>query len=224
MNENLTTQEYLDYLHEFITPERKSKISTVLNQRSLHFTVVIEDVYQLHNTSAVLRSCDAFGVQQLHVIERKYGKNIDSEIALGAQKWVDVFRYKYPVDCIEYLRDQGYKIIVTSPHLHASAPDTIDVTQPFALFFGNEKNGVSEEVASRADGFMTIPMMGFSESLNISVAAAIAMQELSKRIRSSEIPWELTHDKALKTEIHWVEQSIRSLESVRQNFLKHRVD
>jgi tRNA (guanosine-2'-O-)-methyltransferase len=224
MDENLTSQEYLDYLYDFITPERKSKIATVLSQRSMHFTVVVEDVFQLHNTSAVLRSCDAFGVQELHVIERKYGKNIDSEIALGAQKWVDVFRYKHPDDCIEYLKDKGYKTIVTSPHFQASTPETIDVNQPIALFFGNEKNGVSEEVLAQADGFMTIPMLGFSESLNISVAAAIAMQELSKRIRRSEIPWELTSDKALVTKIHWVEQSIRSLESVRQNFLKHRVN
>ena len=222
MNENLATQEYLDYLHECITPERKSKITTVLSQRSKHYTVVIEDIYQLHNTSAVLRSCDVFGVQQLHVIERKYGKKIDSEIALGAQKWVDVFRYKHPVDCIESLKGQGYKIIVTSPHLDASTPETIEINQPFALFFGNEKKGISEEVISQADGFMTIPMMGFSESLNISVAAAIAMQELSKRIRSSEISWELTKPVALQTEIHWVEQSVRSLESVQQKFLKQR--
>lgn len=223
MDENLTSQEYLDYLYDFITPERKSKIATVLSQRSIHFIVVIEDVYQLHNTSAVLRSCDAFGVQQLHVIERKYGKKIDSEIALGAQKWVDVFRYKHPVDCIESLKAQGYKIIVTSPHFQASTPESIDVNQPIALFFGNEKNGVSEEVLSLADGFMTIPMLGFSESLNISVAAAIAMQELSKRIRNSDMDWKLTQKKALETEIHWVEQSVRSLESVKQNFLKHRV-
>ncbi|MFN4197983.1 MAG: TrmH family RNA methyltransferase, partial [Flavobacterium sp.] len=107
--------------------------------------------------------------------------------------------------------------------LQASTPETIDINQPIALFFGNEKNGVSEEVLALADGFMTIPMLGFSESLNISVAAAIAMQELSKRIRCSDIDWKLTQKKALETEIHWVEQSVRSLESVKQNFLKHRV-
>lgn len=222
MDENLTTPEYLHYLYDFITAERKSKISEILSARSTFLTVVIEDIYQLHNTSAVVRSCDAFGVQQLHVIERKYGKRIDAEIALGAQKWVDVFRYKCPQDCVDQLKSQGYKIIVTSPHLNASTPETISLDKPIALFFGNEKKGVSEELISQADGFMSIPMLGFSESLNISVAAAIAMQQLSERIRNSEVDWKLNNQQALHTEIHWVEQSVRSLESVRQNYLNKR--
>jgi len=220
MSEILTTKEYLTYLEDFITKERLHKINSIIQQRTNHLTVVAEDVYQLHNTSAVLRSCDVFGIQQLHIIEQKYGKNIDSEIALGAQKWVDVYRYNNPISCVRTLKKQGYKIIIASPHHQALTSDDIDISKPLGIFFGNEKNGVSKEVMDFADGYLYIPMFGFTESLNISVAAAIIMHNLTQRLRKSTIPWELSEAVKLKTKIKWIENSVRSLNSIQKKYLE----
>ncbi|MFN3639485.1 MAG: TrmH family RNA methyltransferase [Flavobacterium sp.] len=220
MSEILTTTNYLNYLEAFLSEQRNLKIQSVVKQRTKYLTVVAEDVFQLHNTSAVLRSCDVFGIQNLHIIEQKYGKNIDTEIALGAQKWVDIFRYNSPQTCLHSLKKKGYRIIVTSPHHEAFTTDTLDISTPFAVFFGNEKEGVSSDIMDAADGFLHIPMCGFTESLNISVAAAIVMQNLTKRIKSSNVSWQLTEDETLKTKIQWMETSIRSLRSIQKNYLE----
>ena len=107
--------ELFAYLEDFLTEERKEKFKKILALRTNHLTIAMEDVYQLHNTSAVMRSCEVFGVQGLHVIEQKFGKRIDREIAMGAQKWVDVHRYNSIPNCIDTLHNQGYQIIATTP-------------------------------------------------------------------------------------------------------------
>ncbi len=116
MKENIAEREYLAYLEEFITENRKQKFLKVLEKRTNHFTIAVEDVFQLHNTSAVMRSCEVFGIQNLHVIEEKFGKSIDKEIAMGAQKWVDVNRYDSNISCVKSLKERGYQIIATTPH------------------------------------------------------------------------------------------------------------
>ena len=172
--------DYLNYLEGFLTDNRKEKFLKVLGNRTNHFTVAIEDVFQLHNTSAVMRSCEVFGVQQLNVVEEKFGKSIDKEIAMGAQKWVDVNRYESISNCVESLKNKGYQIIATTPHENDCFMDDFDISKPSALFFGTERDGLSEEVMKNADGFLKIPMVGFTESLNISVSAAITLQNLKR--------------------------------------------
>ena len=166
-------QELLHYLEGFITENRKEGFLRVLQNRTKHFTIAMEDVYQLHNTSAVMRSCEVFGIQELNVIEQKFGKRIDTEIAMGAQKWVDVFRYNSVQSCMDAMRANGYQIIATTPHDDSCLLHEFDITKPAALFFGTERDGLSQEVLDQADGFLKIPMVGYTESLNISVSAAI---------------------------------------------------
>lgn len=159
---------YLAYLETFITEARRDKFLAILSQRTKHFTIAVEDIFQLHNTSAVMRTCEVFGIQELHVVEEKYGKTIDKEIAMGAQKWVDINKYDNTQACIDALKGQCYKIIATSPHDESCFLDDFDITQRSAIFFGTERLGLSEEVLAQADGFLKIPMHGFTESLNIS--------------------------------------------------------
>ncbi|MDC7999068.1 RNA methyltransferase [Gilvibacter sediminis] len=210
------------YLEDFLTPRRRELFKDILARRTKHITVVTEGVYQLHNTSAVVRSCDIFGIQELHVIEEIEGRRIDKEIAMGAQKWVDVIRYDSVESCIATLRDQGYKIIATTPHGEAVGPKKLNITQKIALFFGKEGDGLSDYVMQHADAHLTIPMYGFTESLNISVAAAISLYELSGRLRSEGINWELTADEIKQKRIDWTLKSIKNADQIIDRFLEDR--
>ncbi|WP_306352707.1 TrmH family RNA methyltransferase [Flavobacterium sp. '19STA2R22 D10 B1'] len=213
--------DYLSYLEEFITENRSQKFINVLKQRTNHFTVAIEDVFQLHNTSAVMRSCEVFGVQNLHVIEQLYGKKIDKEIAMGAQKWVDVNRYNHIDDCIDALKNKGYQIIATTPHENDCLLDDFDISKPSALFFGTERLGLSEEVIKRADGFLKIPMNGFTESLNISVSAAIILQNIMSRLRKSEVNWQLSESEMIEKRLDWAKKSIKDIVRIEERYLEN---
>jgi len=206
--------DYLNYLEGFLTDNRKAKFLKVLENRTNHFTVAIEDVFQLHNTSAVMRSCEVFGVQQLNVVEEKFGKSIDKEIAMGAQKWVDINRYESISNCVESLKNKGYQIIATTPHENNCLMDDFDISKPSALFFGTERDGLSEEVMKNADGFLKIPMVGFTESLNISVSAAIILQNLMSRLLNSNVNWHLSEEEMLEKRIQWARSSIKDIKRI----------
>jgi tRNA (guanosine-2'-O-)-methyltransferase len=212
--------KYLNYLETIITENRRDKFLNILSQRTRHFTVAIEDIFQLHNASAVMRSCEVFGVQELNVVEEKYGKTIDKEIAMGAQKWVDVERFNSVTTCIDSLKAKGYRIIATSPHEDSCLMDEFDITQPAALFFGTERLGLSEEVLSRADGFLKIPMCGFTESLNISSSAAIILQNLTSRLRKSDVKWQLSEDEIIEKRIDWARKSIKDIDYITQRYME----
>jgi tRNA (guanosine-2'-O-)-methyltransferase len=209
--------ELLTYLEEFLTENRKEGFLRVLKNRTKHFTIAMEDVYQLHNTSAVMRSCEVFGVQELNVIEQKFGKRIDSEIAMGAQKWVDVNRFNTVQSCIDAKR-AGYQIIATTPHNDSCMLHEFDITKPSAIFFGTEKNGLSEEVIEQADGFIKIPMVGYTESLNISVSAAIIIQDITTRLRQSNINWQLSEEEILDKRLDWTRKSIKDIDFIERKF------
>lgn len=212
----------LAYLQTYITERRRQLFKRVLDDRTRHFTVVTEDVYQLHNTSAVMRSCDVFGIQDLHVIEERLGKRVDSEIAMGAQKWVDIYRHHSSRDCMEALRQKGYQIIATTPHGNSTLLHEFDITQKSAFFFGTEKSGISDTVLDAADGFLKIPMYGFTESLNISVSAAIILQEIVTRMRIEEIPWQLTSEEKGKLELQWTRRSIKNINQIEAHFYNQK--
>ncbi len=210
--------EYFKFLEGFVTPERREKFIKILGQRTNHFTVVVEDVFQLHNTSAVMRSCEVFGIQNLHVVEQRFGKSIDKEIAMGAQKWVDVNRHGSIGEAIAGVREKGYKIIATTPHRDDCTLDEFDIQSPAAIFFGTEKEGLSPEVLSQADGFLKIPMVGFTESLNISVSAAIILQNLTSRLRNSNINWKLSPQEVLEKRLHWMKMSIKDIQAIEARY------
>lgn len=215
---NTEKKALLEYLESFITENRKEGFKRVLQNRTKHFTIAMEDVYQLHNTSAVMRSCEVFGVQELHVIEQKFGKRIDKEIALGAQKWVDVNRFATIQTCIDDLKGKGYQIIATTPHNDSCLLQDFDISKPSAIFFGTEKLGLSEEVMQQADGYLKIPMVGFTESLNISVSAAIIIQDLTARLRRSNINWQLTEDELFEKQLDWTRKSIKDIDFIEKKF------
>nr|WP_315170167.1 RNA methyltransferase [uncultured Flavobacterium sp.] len=210
--------EYLHFLENILTDNRKDKFLKVLQERTNHFTVVVEDVFQMHNASAVMRSCEVFGVQNLNVIEQRYGKSIDKEIAMGAQKWVDINSFDSVGNCIDTLKNKGYQIIATTPHTDDCLLDHFDISKPSAFCFGTEKEGLSEEIMQKADGFLKIPMVGFTESLNISVSAAIILQNLTNRLRSSDISWQLTESQILEKRLDWARKSIKDIKRIEARY------
>lgn len=212
--------QLLEHLLSYLTERRKELFKEVCSKRTKHFTVVTEDVYQLHNTSAVMRSCDVFGIQELHVIEEKLGKKIDREIAMGAQKWVNIHRHHSTDVCIDVLKKEGYQIIATSPHNNATEISEFDITKKSAFFFGKEKDGLSNTVLNNADGFLKIPMYGFTESLNISVSAAIILQSVVTRLKDSNIDWKLTESEKKELIFHWTKMTIKSADQIIDRFYK----
>ena len=215
--------EYLAYLEEFLTENRKERFAAVLANRTNHFTIAVEDVFQFHNTSAVMRSCEVFGIQQINIVEQRFGKNIDKEIAMGAQKWVDINKFDHISTCIKSLREQGYQIIATTPHNDSCLLHEFDITQKSALFFGTEKEGLSEEVISQADGYLKIPMVGFTESLNISVSAAIIIQDITTRLRQTNIDWRLSEHELLEKRLLWAKNSIKDIKRIEERYFKNKI-
>lgn len=212
--------KYLAFLENILTENRKEKFLKVLETRTKHFTVVVEDIFQMHNTSAVMRSCEIFGIQELHIIEQRYGKTIDKEIAMGAQKWVDINTFDNISASVQTLKENGYQIIATTPHETDCLLDDFDITKPSALFFGTERDGLSQEIISKADGFLKIPMVGFTESLNISVSAAIIIQNLMNRLRKSDIDWHLSENEILEKRLQWTKNSIKDIVRIEERYFQ----
>ena len=206
--------QLLEYLEHFISEERRQRFLDILEERTKYLTVVIEDVYQLHNTSAVIRSCESFGIQEAHAIEGRHGNRLDKDIAMGAQQWVDLKRYNRTSDAIDTLKGRGYQIIATTPHNDSCVLNDFEISGKTALFFGTEREGLSEEVMDNSDGFLQIPMIGFTESLNISVSAAIILQTLSTKLRRTSLPWQLTETEKLEKRLDWTKKSIKSIDDI----------
>ncbi len=207
----------LDYLETYLTENRKTRFEKVLAQRTKHFTVATEDVYQLHNTSAVMRSCDVFGIQEVHIVEEVNSKRIDGEIAMGAQKWVDLNRY-HTKSCIEDLKKKGYQIVATTPHVDDCDLIDFDITKKSCFFFGRETEGLSQHVIDSADCFLKIPMVGFTESLNISVSAAIILQHVTAQLRKSTIKWQLTEEELIEKRFDWVKKTIKNYDAIVEHY------
>ncbi len=219
----MVDQKYIEFLEQFVTEKRRNLFQEVLENRTRHFTVAIEDIFQPHNASAIVRSCDVFGVQDLHVIESKYEFYASRLVAKGAQKWIDFNMYNQKdtnntLNCIDNLRSKGYKIIATTPHNDSCLLQDFDISQKSAFFFGVEKQGLSKDVMDNADGFLKIPMVGFTESLNISVAAAIILQNMNEKLKKSAIDWKLTEYERTEKYQEWLEKSIKSIKKIKAKY------
>ena len=211
-------QKLLAYLEGYLTEKRKALFKKVLEDRTRHFTVVLEDIFQSHNASAVVRTCDIFGIQDVHAIENKYNNKISRHVAKGSQKWLSYNRYRDDRDntksCLASLKEKGYQIIATTPHNDSCLLQDFDVTKKSAFVFGVESEGVSETVIENADGFLKIPMVGFTESLNISVAAAIILQEVTSKLRNSEVDWKLSDEEKQMLYFNWVKTTIKNVDKI----------
>ena len=208
----------LDYLESYLTENRRKRFQKVLSQRTKHFTVATEDVYQLHNTSAVIRSCDVFGIQEVNIVEEVNSKRIDREIAMGAQKWVDLNRYHTTKSCIEDLKSKGYQIVATTPHAQDCELIDFDISKKSCFFFGRETEGLSQQVIDKADSFLKIPMVGFTESLNISVSAAIILQYATSKLRKSDIKWQLTEQEIIEKRFDWIKKTIKNYDAIIEHY------
>lgn len=207
------------YLESIISPERLKRFDEVLENRTNYITVVMEDVYHMHNASAVIRSCEVFGVQNVHVVENEFAKNLDKKIAMGAEKWVDLTTHETTSDCFAKLRSEGYTIIATTPHRDANTSGEFEITGKTALLFGTEKEGLSKAAMNEADGFLRIPMVGFTESLNVSVAAAIILQDLTRKLRNSSQRWQLSQEEKKTKKLEWTKKSIKNIDKIIARFL-----
>lgn len=208
----------LAYLESYLTENRRQRFDKVLEERTKHFTVATEDVYQLHNTSAVIRSCDVFGIQEVHIVEERNSKRIDREIAMGAQKWVDLNRFHSVKTCIQDLKQKGYQIVATSPYANNCLLHEFDVTKKSCFFFGRETEGLSQEVIDQADTFLKIPMYGFTESLNISVSAAIVLQHVTTKLKQTDIDWKLSLEEQQQKRLDWIKKTIKSYDEIVERF------
>ncbi len=211
-------KDYIAYLENFVTGKRKETFKKILDMRTRFLTVVLEDLYQMHNISAVVRSCDIFGIQDVHIIQKKYQPKLSHGIAKGAEKWISMYKYQNTSEAIRTLKSKGYQIVATTPHTDAYyLPDFIPEKKS-AFFFGVEKDGLSEKVLSQADVHLKIPMYGFTESFNISVAAALILYDSTQKLRSSGLNWKLSEEE--KTELYqeWLEKTIKSIESIKKKY------
>ncbi|WP_336068848.1 RNA methyltransferase [Mesoflavibacter sp. CH_XMU1404-2] len=208
----------LEHLEGYLTENRLERFHKVLDQRTKHFTVATEDVYQLHNTSAVIRSCDVFGIQEVNIVEEQNTKRIDREIAMGAQKWVDLNRFHTVKDSIKDLKSKGYQIVATTPHINDCDLSDFDVTKKSCFFFGRETEGLSDEVLQQADAYLKIPMVGFTESLNISVSAAIILQHVTSKLKKTVVNWQLTETEKLEKRLDWCKKTIKSYDEIVERF------
>jgi len=213
-----------EYLFDFITQERKQRFIEVIQQRTRYLTVVIENLYQSHNTSAVLRTCDCFGIQDVHIIENKNKYNINDEIAMGSSNWLNIHHYNQSDNnsplCIDTLKQKGYTIVATTPHKNDCLLENLKIDQKIALVFGTEKDGLSQAAINGADAFVKIPMLGFTESFNISVSAGIFLHYLTNKIRNNAIDWQLSNYEQEEILLEWLKISIKSSKSLIESFLK----
>jgi tRNA (guanosine-2'-O-)-methyltransferase len=216
--------ELINYLTTFISEKRKTRFDEVIAQRMQHLRIVLENVYQGHNASAVLRSCESFGVQHVHFIENRNRLKISDDGAMGSSNWLNIHRHSTSenntVEAIQHLKSLGYRIVATSPHKNDCTIDKLPVDKKLALIFGTEIDGVSQDVFDHADEFVKIPMYGFTESFNVSVCAALCMYELTTRIRN-EVPDNLlSEDEKIDVYLDWLKNSVEHSEALITNYLK----
>lgn len=220
-----TKLKLLEHLMSFVTDERKKRFSDIIQYRTRHITVVIEDIYQSHNASAVLRTCDLTGIQDVHIIENKNEYEVNPEVALGSSKWLNLYKYNELENntalAYQKLRDKGYKIVATTPHKDAKDLDSLPLDNKVALVFGTELTGLSNLAIESADEYLRIPMHGFTESYNISVSAALCLFTLTQRLRKSEVQWQLSKDDIDDILLTWSRNSVSRHETIERHFINN---
>lgn len=210
--------ELIHKLKSMMTEQRFELFTKVLDQRTNYITVAVEDVYQSHNASAVLRSCDCFGIQSVHVIAETNKFNPNPDIALGASKWLSINHYNQKnalETTIKELKQKNYRIVATTPHTNDTVLEDFDLSKgPVALLFGTEMRGLTPEAIAMADEHLKIPMYGFTESFNISVSVAIVLHHLRLKLQESNINWKLSESEKEDVLLNWMKTSIKKSDQI----------
>lgn len=202
--------ERTDYMSGFLTGERIQTLRRTLAMRTRYMTILTENTFHPQNASALVRHCEAFGVQDLHTVETMCRFDPSVNIVRGTDKWIDIIRHDSTEEAIASLKASGYRIVATTPHRESCTPETFDVENGrFCLVFGTEHAGVSPQIISAADEFLRIPMCGMVESLNVSASAAILIYMLSQRMRLSDVAWRLSEAECSEVMFRWVMSSVR---------------
>ena len=219
-------KKLIEELGKLVTEKRFDLFKSVLDDRTKYLTIAIEDIYQSHNASAVLRSCDCFGIQDVHIIEDKNKFMPNSEIAMGSSKWLSLNKYhgeNSTINAITNLRENGYRIVATTPHTNDINLEEFDITKgKTALFFGTELNGLTKQMLDNADEYLKIPMYGFTESFNISVSAAITLHHLRHKLNNSDIKWQLSTDEKDEILLNWLKKSIKKSDMIIERILAEK--
>lgn len=217
-------QDLLNYLYNFLSENKMNLFEKVIADRTKHVTVALENIFQPQNASAVLRTSDVFGIQDVHVIENDNEYNVNPRVVHGASKWINLHKYNEKdnntLDCINKLKADGYKVYGTTPHTDDCLIQDIPLDNKVALMFGTELTGLSDIAMANVDGFVKIPMYGFTESLNISVSASICLYELKKRLKNSDINWQLPEDDKLDQLIVWAKKVIKDGTLIEKQYLE----
>ena len=218
----------IQYLSQFATERRVELFTSIVQKRSRYLSVVLEDIFQPHNASAVLRTCDCFGVQDVHIIENENTYNVNPDVTLGSDKWLKLYKYNQStnntLEAYRILREKGYRIVATTPHKDEVSLHDFDLDKGKAAFvFGTEVKGLSQIAIDNADEFVKIPMYGFTESFNISVSAAIILHHLTNRLYNSEIDWSLTKEEKEELILDWLRKTIKSSEALENQFIKQNL-
>ena len=221
----MTTRDkaLLGFLSQFITEERKRRFEEVLSYRTRHVTVVLEDIFQPHNASAVLRSCDLRGIQDVHIVENNYQYDVNPDVVMGSTKWLNLHHYNKvefnTPEVFAHLREKGYRIVATCPHRDDFTPETLPLDKPVALVFGTEKLGLSDYAVENADMHIRIPMFGFTESYNISVSAALLVYSLTNRLHESDgLDWHLTDEEKDELRLEWTRRTLTRVRQYERKF------
>ncbi|MBZ0264199.1 RNA methyltransferase [bacterium] len=221
-----TKNELIDYLAQFITPHKLELFDSVLENRTRDVTVVLENIYQPQNASAVVRTCDCLGIQDLHIIENSNAYQINPKVTQGSSKWVTFHRYSKfednTAECITRLKKQGYRIIATTPHKEDTTLNELPVHGKMAFLFGQEEPGLSERAISLADEYVKIPMYGFTESFNISVSAGLILYQVTNQLREKGEHWGLSEEEKINLKLTWIRKMLKKYHLLEKEFFVAR--
>lgn len=202
-------------MSQFVMEERFETIKRVLDNRTQYMALCAENTFHPHNASALIRHCDAFGVQDFHTIESLCDFRPSKNVVQGTVNWIDPYRHSRTSEAIDYFRANGYRVVATTPHDSETTPELFDIEGgKFALIFGTELQGVSDEMIESADEFLKIPMYGFIDSLNVSASAAIVLHVLAQRLHSSEVDWQLSDNEYARLLLDWTMKTVRKSEKI----------
>lgn len=208
-------RERIALLSGFMLPARYDVLRRTVAMRTRYMTILAENTFHPQNAAALIRHCEAFGLQQMHTVETFCRFNPSAAIVRGTDRWVDIRRHGSTAEALAALRAEGYRIVATTPHREDTTPETFDVGRGrFALVFGTEHAGISEEVLVSADEFLRIPMCGMVESLNVSASAAILIYMLSERMRRQVEGWNMTAAEQAATLYGWMCRSVKDSEEI----------
>ena len=224
-----TDAERYAQLAAFISDNKRTLFERIARERTRHVTVVLEDIYQPHNASAVVRTADLLGVQDIHIIENRNKYTVNPDVTLGSSKWTDMIRYRdrdadNAATCVAALKKKGYRIVATSPRADSVTPGSIPLDTPMAFCFGTELTGLSDGMMAHADTFLRIPMHGFTESYNISVSAAIVLYTVMQRLRDSDVQWRMDESDIDALKLSWARKTVHSAQFLEARFDKEAGD